>query len=105
MKQLATGRSFPEVSELVEVTVSVHPSNVEKLKERAKELEIDLASAPREIWSELLKVTSGDEALAREMLECRLVSGRRWIDVALSGPEGEAIVLDIINGPNGSVYV
>lgn len=93
------------MSKLVPVTVSVHPSNVEKLKERARELEIDLASAPPAIWSELLKVTSGDDALAREMLECRLVSGRRLIDVALSGPEGEAIVLAILSGSNGTVYV
>ena len=93
------------MSKLVEVTVSVHPSNIEKLKKRAKELEIDLASAPPEIWSELLKVTEGDEALARELLECRLVSGRRWIDVAMSGPEGEAIILAIPSGPNGNFYV
>lgn len=93
------------MSELVEVTVQVHPSNIARLKERAKELEIDLASVPPEIWSELLKITEGDEALARTMLECRLISGRRWIDVALSGPEGEAIVLDMILGPNGNVFV
>ena len=93
------------MSQLIDITVSVHPSNVARLKERAPELEIDLASAPPKIWSELLKVTEGDEALARDMLECRLVSGRRWIDVALSGPEGEAIVLDIILGPNGNFYV
>ena len=93
------------MSKLVEVAVSVHPSNVARLKERAKELEIDLASAPPRIWSELLKVTEGDEALARELLECRLVSGRRWIDVALSGPEGEAIILAILSGSNGNFYV
>lgn len=93
------------MSELVELTVSVHPSNVARLKELAKELELDLASAPPRIWSELLKITEGDEAQARELLESRLVSGRRLIDVALSGPEGEAIVLAILNGPNGNVYV
>lgn len=93
------------MSKLVEVSVSVHPSNVEKLRERAKELEIDLASAPPTIWSELLKVTEGNEDLTREMLECRLLSGRRWIDVALSGPEGEAIILAILSGPNGNIYV
>jgi hypothetical protein len=93
------------VSKLVEVTVSVHPSNIARLKERAKELEIDLALVPPAIWSELLNVTEGDEARAREMLECRLVSGRRWIDVALSGPEGEAIILAILSGPNGNFYV
>ena len=93
------------MSQLVEVTVSVHPSNVEKLKELAKELEIDFASAPKEIWSALLEVTNGDEALARQMLVSRLVSGKRLIDVALSGPEGQAIVMDIILGPNGTVYV
>lgn len=93
------------MTNLIEVKVAVHPSNVDRLKEIARELEIDFASAPKEIWSALLDVTKGDEDLARQMLESRLVSGKRLIDVALSGPEGEAIVLDIILGPNGTVYV
>lgn len=93
------------MSELVEITISVHLSNVARLKERAKELEINFASAPREIWSELLKITNGNEALALEMLERRFVNGKRWIDVALSGPEGEAIVMDVIKGTSGNVYV
>jgi hypothetical protein len=50
----------------------------------ARELQIDFASAPKEIWSALLEVTNGDEAVARQMLESRLVSGKRLIDVALS---------------------
>lgn len=91
--------------ELVHVKVSVHPTNVERLREIARELEIDFASAPKSIWDALLEVTEGNEELAREMLESRLVSGKRLIDVALSGPEGEAIVMDIILGPNGTVYV
>lgn len=93
------------MSKLVEITVSVHPSNVERLKELARELEIDLMSAPRAVWSALLEITEGNEALAREMLESRLVSGRRLIDVAMSGPAGEAQALDIILGQSGTSYI
>lgn len=71
MKQPTTGTGSDEVSDLVEFTVSVHPSNLEKLEgARAKELEIDWRSAPREICLEW----SGNEAPALEMFECGLVS-------------------------------
>lgn len=79
----------------LQVTFAVHPSNVERAKELARGLGKDFASATQETWSAVLEVTKGDEVSVRQMLESRLKSGKRLIDDALAGPEGDPIFLGL----------
>ena len=93
--------------QLVTVVVKVHPANVDRLKAIAREWEIDAASISPELWQAALECTAGDEAVARQFLESRLMymGGQRLVDIAASGPEGLARALEYLGQVAAGVYI
>ena len=98
--------ALPE-SKLVEVTVQVHPANLKRLISVAREWEVDAASISPALWQAALECTRGDDLIARQFLEARLMymGDKRLVDVAASGPGGLAKALEYLGQVAAGVYV
>lgn len=92
---------------LVKVTVQVHPANVDRLIALAREWEVDAASVFPELWQAALECTAGDEVIARQLLEARLIymGGERLVEIAASGPDGLARAIEYLGQVASGVYV
>ena len=92
--------------ELIEVTLRVHPANVERLKKQAKLWEIDPKAVDSQLWTLAMAVARDDEEAARALLESASLefSWQRLIDVATSGPEGLQETRDYLGRLYHGVY-
>lgn len=86
------------MAELVDVTVKVHPANVDRLKAAAKQWEVDAKTVDQELWEMAMFVTGDNEAAARAQLETEspMLGWKRIIDVALEGPDGLEKAKDVM---------
>lgn len=94
------------MTELIEVTVKVHPANLERIKRQAEMWQEDVASVDQELWEAAHAISGGDDEEARFLLESPSITfgWRRLIDVARSGPEGLRQVHDYLGRIRHGIY-